>query len=158
MSVTCSNGHVNPDGSAFCDECGERLDAASAVATATPAAGAPVVPTPAPAAALAPKLIVQSDNAVFDLSGKTEVLIGREDPVSNIYPDVDLTPHGGEDGGVSRMHAKLHISGSQCMVEDLQSTNSTFINRQKLDPKTPAPIKDGDELRLGKVAMTFKTA
>lgn len=161
MSIRCSQGHENPEGSAFCDECGERLDPGGAVAVATsapapaPAASTPSAPAPAATAA---KLVVESDNTVFDIAGKSEVLIGREDPVSNIYPDVDLTPHGGEEGGVSRMHAKLLFNGGQYLVEDENSTNFTFVNRQKLAPKTPTPVKDGDEIRLGRVALKFQAS
>jgi pSer/pThr/pTyr-binding forkhead associated (FHA) protein len=161
MAVVCSQGHSNPDGSAFCDECGERLDMAaapSAGAQAAPVAPTPVTP-PAPAtAAASPRLIIQSDNAVVDLRGKSEALVGREDPVSNVYPDVDMTPHNGEEGGVSRIHAKILINGNQYMLEDQNSTNSTFVNRQKLAPKTPTPIKDGDELRFGRVVTIFRTS
>ena len=46
MTVRCSLGHENPDGSAFCDECGEPLSAAAptdsasvSVPAAAPAAG-----------------------------------------------------------------------------------------------------------------------
>ncbi len=165
MSIRCSQGHENPDGSAFCDECGERLTGQSSLgsvdaqAMSSPVTPAPAASAPSPVAvATAPKLVVQSDNASFDLAGKSEVLIGREDPISNIYPDIDLTPHGGEEGGVSRLHAKLFINNGQYLVEDQNSTNFTFINRQKLAPKTPTPIKDGDELRLGRVVMKFQTA
>ena len=104
------------------------------------------------------KIVVESDNYVFDLTGKSEITIGREDAVSNIYPDVDLTSHGGEEGGVSRLHAKIYNQGAQYMVEDQNSTNFTFVNKQKLAPKTPTPIKDGDEIRLGRVALLFKTS
>jgi len=160
MAVVCSQGHSNPDGSAFCDECGERLDMTAAPSAGVPAA--PVAPTPvtppAPAAAASPRLIIQSDNAVVDLRGKSEALVGREDPVSNVYPDVDMTPHNGEEGGVSRIHAKILINGNQYMLEDQNSTNSTFVNRQKLAPKTPTPIKDGDELRFGRVVTIFRTS
>lgn len=157
MSIRCSQGHENPEGSAFCDECGERLDAAQPVDVV--ADSSPTVPTgPAPSPAeSAPRLVVQADNAQFDLAGKSEVLIGREDPVSNIYPDIDLTPHGGEEGGVSRMHAKVFANGNQYLIEDQNSTNFTFVNKQKLAPKTPTPIKSGDEIRLGRVVMTFQT-
>jgi pSer/pThr/pTyr-binding forkhead associated (FHA) protein len=161
MSIRCSQGHENPEGSAFCDECGERLDPGGAVAVATsapapaPASSTPTAPAPAATAA---KLVVESDNTVFDVGGKSEVLIGREDPVSNIYPDVDLTPHGGEEGGVSRMHAKLLFNGGQYLVEDENSTNFTFVNRQKLAPKTPTPVKDGDEIRLGRIALKFQAS
>ena len=159
MSIRCSQGHENPDGSAFCDECGEALSAAP-VATAAPVMSAPAQSSPAAvvpeAAAAHPRLTVESDSAVFDLAGKTEVILGREDPISNIYPEVDLTPHGGEEGGVSRVHAKLLINNGQYLVEDENSTNYTYINRQRLQPKTPTPIKDGDELRLGRVVLKFQ--
>ena len=142
MTVRCSLGHENPDGSLFCDECGEPL--ASGAPVAAPAAAqdagsqvcaswrrhqpgrrivllqlrqpsrsaapAPVATAPAPdftpapaaapvataAPALTARLIVEADNQEFDLSGKDTIVIGREDAVSNIFPDVDLTPHGGE--------------------------------------------------------------
>src|SRR5437588_204550 len=209
MTVLCSSGHENPDGSAFCDECGEPLTGAAPVATAAPAptaapatvassagtqicpscgsenpageafcsncgsmlgapaatnaaAPAPAVPS-APAAPAAPvalnaRLIVEADNQEFDLSGKDNVLIGREDAVSNIFPDVDLTPHGGEEGGVSRMHARIFSENGQYMLEDENSTNFTFLNRQKLAPKTPTPLHDNDEIKLGRVLLRFKEA
>jgi pSer/pThr/pTyr-binding forkhead associated (FHA) protein len=162
MAIVCSQGHSNPDGSAFCDECGERLDGTSTAGAAVPPA--PVVSNPPvmsgapPASAASPRLIIQADNTVVDLRGKSEALVGREDPVSNVYPDVDMTPHNGEEGGVSRIHAKILINGNQYMVEDQNSTNSTFVNRQKLAPKTPTPIKDGDELRFGRVVTIFRTS
>ncbi len=156
----------------FCDECGEALSSQTAgapvgVASMPPASSAPPSPfapgvgmsTPAATAtAVAPKLVVEADNTPFDLSGKSEWVIGREDPVSNIFPDIDLTPHGGEEGGVSRIHAKLYNQGNQYMIEDQNSTNFTFLNRQKLAPKTPTPIKDGDEIKLGRVQLRFTTA
>jgi pSer/pThr/pTyr-binding forkhead associated (FHA) protein len=156
MSIRCSQGHENPEGSAFCDQCGEQLTATSGDAGGAVAAAPVEVISATPG--VGPKLVVQSDGASFDLAGKTEVLIGREDPVSNIYPDVDLTEHGGEEGGVSRAHAKLYISGDQYSVEDQSSTNFTFVNRQKLVPKTPTPVHDSDEIRLGRVILKFQTA
>ena len=210
MTVQCSLGHENPDGSAFCDECGEPLSGAAPVAVAAapqpapsvasapvgsevcPSCGslnpagesfcsncgamlgttaaenvAPAVTAPpvaaAPAmssapAALSARLIVEADNQEFDLSGKDIVVIGREDAVSNIFPDVDLTPHGGEEGGVSRMHARIFVENGQYMLEDENSTNFTFLNRQKLTAKTPMALHDNDEIKLGRVLLRFKEA
>jgi hypothetical protein len=206
MTVRCSLGHENPDGSAFCDECGEPLATAAPVATAAPdataggtvvcpqcgtvspageafcsncgsmlsgaaapadsttpsvtAAPAASAPAAAPVATAAPaltaRLLVEADNQEFDLSGKDNVLIGREDAVSNIFPDIDLTPHGGEEGGVSRMHARIFVENGQYMLEDENSTNFTFLNRQKLAPKTPTALHDNDEIKLGRVLLRFK--
>jgi hypothetical protein len=153
----------------FCDECGEALGQSAGSPVSVGAASNPGMPAPmasspnmsapsAPAATMtAPKLVVEADNTPFDLSGKSEWVIGREDPVSNIFPDIDLTPHGGEEGGVSRMHAKLYLQGNQYLIEDQNSTNFTFVNRQKLAPKTPTPINNGDEVKLGRVLMRFTT-
>jgi pSer/pThr/pTyr-binding forkhead associated (FHA) protein len=140
------------------------LGTPAAVDASTPAPVASVAPSPAPAAApavsapaaLNARLIVEADNQEFDLSGKDNILIGREDAVSNIFPDVDLTPNGGEEGGVSRMHARIFVENGQYMLEDENSTNFTFLNRQKLAPKTPTPLHDNDEIKLGRVLLRFK--
>jgi pSer/pThr/pTyr-binding forkhead associated (FHA) protein len=107
--------------------------------------------------ALTARLIVEADNQEFDLSGKDNVLIGREDAVSNIFPDVDLTPHGGEEGGVSRLHARIFNENGQYMVEDENSTNFTYLNRQRLAGKSPTQLHDNDEIKLGRVLLRFKT-
>jgi len=129
-----------------------------------PAAPPPVAVAPdavsAPAmapTALSARLIVEADNQEFDLSGKDNIVIGREDAVSNIFPDVDLTPHGGEEGGVSRLHARIFSENDQYMIEDENSTNFTFLNRQRLTAKTPTPLHDNDEIKLGRVLLRFKT-
>ena len=168
MSVYCKQGHENPDGSMFCDQCGEALDAAPVATAASapssydataPDAASQAAGMAAPAAtATTARLVIKDDGAEFPLAGKSEFLVGREDPVSNIYPDIDLTAHKGEEHGVSRMHAKIYAQGSQYLIEDLNSTNSTYLNHQKLAAKTPTPIKDGDVVRFGKVEATFATA
>jgi len=101
--------------------------------------------------------VATGTGAEFDLTGKAEILVGREDPVSGVFPDVDLTPHGGEEGGVSRRHAKLTARGNQWLIEDLNSVNFTFVNKQKLKPGVPQPLNDGDQIRAGRVLLTFHT-
>jgi hypothetical protein len=164
-----SCGTVNPAGEAFCSNCGVSMLGAPAASPAPAAAPAPepvLSPAPepaaavaaAPSAALTARLIVEADNQEFDLSGKDNVMVGREDAVSNIFPDVDLTPHGGEEGGVSRLHARIFVENGQYMLEDEDSTNFTFLNRQRLTGKTPTPLNDNDEIKLGRVLLRFKTA
>lgn len=206
MTIQCSLGHENPDGSAFCDECGEPLASVAPAATGAAPTPPPAAPAPAPAGsqacpscgsinaageafcsncgnmlgapapaaassapaaapaastaapALTARLVVEADNQEFDLSGKDNIVIGREDAVSNIYPDVDLSPHGGEEGGVSRLHARIFYENGQYLLEDENSTNFTYLNRQKLAGKTPTPLHDNDEVRLGRVLLRFKEA
>lgn len=102
------------------------------------------------------RLIVQGTGAAIPLTGgKHEVFVGREDPISGCFPDVDLTNHGGDEGGVSRKHARLFVQGGQLMLEDLNSTNFTYVNQQKLGPQQPHPLHDGDELRFGRVKLVY---
>jgi pSer/pThr/pTyr-binding forkhead associated (FHA) protein len=101
--------------------------------------------------------VVVASGAEIPLPEGDEILIGREDPVSGIYPEIDLTPHGGEEGGVSRQHARLTVEEGNYFVEDLDSTNFTFVNKQKLTPKTRTSVNDGDEIRCGRVALVLKT-
>jgi choline dehydrogenase len=52
-------------------------------------------------------------------------------------------------GGVSRHHATVRWDGEQAQVMDLDSTNGTFLNGQKLTAYEYAPLKEGDSLVLG---------
>ncbi len=105
---------------------------------------------------IAGRFVVQLTNAPLPLPpGRTEFIIGREDPVSNVFPDIDLTDHGGDEGGVSRRHARVFIQGQQVLIEDLNSTNYTHVNQQRLTPGQPHPLHDGDQVRLGRVKLTY---
>ncbi len=87
--------------------------------------------------------------------GQTEVVIGRSDPVKGVYPEIDLAGHGGESSGVSRRHARLILQDGRWCIEDLNSTNFTFLNRQKLIPGQRYPLRSGDELRLGLLMLEY---
>ncbi len=154
----------------FCDSCGQPLPPAASGFPAEPQIPAtfesdpslptdPPLPPPQPALpTLNARLVVHSSGATLNLApSKTEYLIGREDPVSGSFPDVDLVPYGGEEGGVSRRHAQILRRGGQFSIEDLNSVNYTFVNRQKVAPGMPHPLQDGDEVRLGRVVLQFKT-
>jgi DNA-binding winged helix-turn-helix (wHTH) protein len=73
-----------------------------------------------------------------------ETILGR-DPDATAF--IDHT-------SVSRHHARIEISGERVTVEDLQSKNGTFLGGKKLD--SPAPLTDGDELKIGSVSLTFR--
>jgi pSer/pThr/pTyr-binding forkhead associated (FHA) protein len=61
-----------------------------------------------------------------------------------------------ESGGVSRCHARVVVQGEEARVEDLGSKNGTFVAGE---PVTDTRIlKDGDEIRVGSVVLTFKVA
>jgi hypothetical protein len=102
-----------------------------------------------------PYLEIVDSGAHIPLVQQPASLMGRVDEVSGIYPDVDLTPHGGEEGGVSRRHAELQYVGGGWFVMDLDSTNGTLLNGSELPPKVPTPLSEGDRLALGELEIVF---
>jgi len=125
-----------------------------------PPAPVSVVPStaePTPTAAPAPRLVMDEGNDLLLPTDKPEIIVGREDPISGIFPEIDLTPYGGETGGVSRQHARLNYNAGQWTVTDLNSTNYTRVDGAKIEPNVATALKDGVRLQFGRVAMTFKS-
>jgi DNA-binding winged helix-turn-helix (wHTH) protein len=59
-----------------------------------------------------------------------------------------------DSGGVSRQHARILVSGREARIEDLGSKNGTFVGGQPVN--APRTLNDGDEVRVGPVALTFR--
>lgn len=85
-----------------------------------------------------------------------EMVIGRRDPNGMMIPDLDLTVYGAYQLGVSRRHAVIRSVERRLNLFDLGSRNGTYLNGYKLSPHQPAPLRDGDEIRVGKISMTIK--
>lgn len=116
-----------------------------------PVVAAPVEP-PVPAAPPAYELRHES-GATFPLTGGTEFLVGRPDPVSGINPEINLGPYDAARS-LSRRHAKLLVDGGQCMVrEDTATTNGTFVNGERIRTGEPVVLKPGDKLKFGSVEV-----
>lgn len=49
---------------------------------------------------------------------------------------------------ISRSHCRINRRGNQYTITDLQSANGTYVNRVRLQPIQPHPIKNGDVIRL----------
>lgn len=78
-------------------------------------------------------------------------VLGRQDANSPQKPDVDLTPYGALEKGVSRIHAVISRSEGTLTLTDMGSVNGTHLNGQRLLPDEPRVLRDGDEIRLGKL-------
>jgi pSer/pThr/pTyr-binding forkhead associated (FHA) protein len=102
-------------------------------------------------------LLIERGNSVgteFHLTAE-ESYIGRWDADNGIFPDVDLDAFDPE-AKVSRRHARIIRENNQYGVEDLGSTNGTFINRgRRLIPGNRQQLKDGDEIIVGKTFLRF---
>jgi hypothetical protein len=84
-----------------------------------------------------------------------ETNIGRWDADGGIFPDVDLDQDDPE-AKVSRRHARIIRENNQFFIEDLGSTNGTFINRgRRLLPGNRHPLNNGDEIIVGKTFLKF---
>lgn len=80
----------------------------------------------------------------FELT-RPEIVIGRD-------PTVDISI---PSAAVSRRHARLLRDGDGYTLEDLGSSNGTFLNGVQLTERRP--LKDGDQIRLGKaVTLTYQ--
>lgn len=75
-------------------------------------------------------------------------LIGRSN-TTNSFLNVDLTPHKGEELGVSRRHATLYRVREGWFIEDLGSTNGTWINEHRLGTNERYIVQSGDILQFG---------
>jgi hypothetical protein len=80
------------------------------------------------------------------------VLVGRASRSRNIHPEIDCTP----DVGVSRRHAQLTTDGTRWWIEDLQSSNGTFVGSdsgplptQPLTPGNRQELTEGDRVYVG---------
>ncbi|MEP7212387.1 MAG: FHA domain-containing protein [Acidobacteriota bacterium] len=93
-------------------------------------------------------------NTIFALSAE-ESNIGRWDADNGIFPDVDLDAYD-PDAKVSRRHARIIYRNDVYMIEDLGSTNGTFVNRgRRLLPGSPQVLTEGDEIIVGKTFLRF---
>jgi pSer/pThr/pTyr-binding forkhead associated (FHA) protein len=174
--MQCPNcQHWNEAGSRFCEECGFELPASNTTAYQVPirpvgaTESAPVAPTaPAdasqvpdppqqdltpvdtapPAPYAGPHLLLNSTGSIFKLG--SAAVIGREDPALQIdfegYPDGQY---------ISHRHAQIVKMDEKYYIEDLGSSNHTWVNDLKLAQGQSEPLEEGDTIKLGKIELTF---
>jgi pSer/pThr/pTyr-binding forkhead associated (FHA) protein len=85
-----------------------------------------------------------------------EIILGRSDASRGVFPDLDLGPDGGYEGGVSRQHAKIFQRYGRLFVEDAGSTNGTLLNNCRLVPHLPYRLQEGDTLQLGRLRLLIE--
>lgn len=130
----------------FCAHCGARQPLAAIGSSA-------LVHTARPTAKLVVSGTTELD-ASFILQ-KESNLLGRTDPHSNIFPEIDLSRFDPETK-VSRRHARIWLEGETFLVEDLGSVNGTVINDSvRLAPRQPRVLDSGDKLRVGETTLHF---
>jgi predicted component of type VI protein secretion system len=82
-----------------------------------------------------------------------KLVLGRFDTETGEAPDVDLAQYGARDSGVSRRHAMIMLEDETLKIVDLGSANATYLNGQKMMARQARILRDGDEIRLGKMTI-----
>jgi two-component system response regulator AtoC len=97
---------------------------------------------------LALKLVVAGAgiSSTHTLPTRGELLIGRTAQAQVSIPDAS----------VSRKHALLRIANTGWSIEDLGSANGTTVNNEDLEPNKPCPIRPGDVIQVGDVAILIR--
>lgn len=86
------------------------------------------------------------------VKGGIKIMLGRYSP-GETAPSIDLTPYNANLLGVSRQHAVIIRPEKEYMLQDLGSTNGTWLNETKLTPQQIYPIRNGDLIRVGQLAF-----
>ncbi|HEX5853131.1 MAG TPA: FHA domain-containing protein [Solirubrobacteraceae bacterium] len=102
---------------------------------------------PLGASQLAPRLVVErapghDAGMIYDLDG--DLALGRGEQA-----EIRL-----EDPFASARHARIYEQGNIVVIEDLDSTNGTYLNEELL--QTPRPLHAGDRVRIGDSEFTFE--
>jgi serine/threonine-protein kinase len=118
-----------PETQKFCDQDGSILIAAAPPARA--------------------KLILRSSEGV-----ETEVTLTEAVSTIGKTPDNAIVV---TDGAISRKHAAFLLRDGKVFVRDLESSNGTFVNGQRIGQQEQ-PLADGDEIAMGRTKIRFRLA
>lgn len=160
-------GHTNPHGALYCEKCFALLLDTHPVSSRTTTIDPASLNLPASVKRLqvtdrlaqAEKLNPHS--VALYVGGRSEPLIvvvvrqailGRVAP-HDAYIRVDLSHYDGLDKGVSRQHATLKRINNKLLIEDLGSSNGTWLDGELLQPYQPTAITSGARLRLGQLEL-----
>jgi EmrB/QacA subfamily drug resistance transporter len=75
----------------------------------------------------------------------SDVVLGRDPNADVVLSD--------PSGQVSRRHARISVRGTEAVLEDLLSTNGTFVNGERLDG--PYALRAGDKVTIGPCTIEF---
>src|SRR5579859_2797965 len=155
VCATC--GHMNRPGDLACSNCGTLLQVGSSTQRLTGLEES-LQRNPWPTGDV---IITDQQPILLEIEGRElsiplsdVVTIGRGSPnAAESQPDVDLTPYGAAEKGISRKHMKIKRKNILIYVADLGSTNGTLLNGRRLIPHAERLLRNGDELQLGSLKM-----
>lgn len=132
ITITCPVCSTpNGPGTAYCQDCGLMFGSA------------PTEVEPLPDVSQLPRLV--------DAAGGRELVLNSGlNTVGREGTDVMLP-----DPTVSRRHAQVTVEGGQLIVEDLGSTNGTYVGGRPVRPGERATAFDGDAVRFGNIHLVL---
>lgn len=160
--LVCSHcGYKNRVGTLFCEDCGRSLASGGTATIPTATRRLQTDPEEASARATWGPARISADSSIvlqirdaaqpITITPGKRLTLGRSDVQSAVKPDIDMLPYGALEKGVSRQHAVLEFNEDTLLLQDTGSANGTFLNGQRLPPNQPRVVRDGDEVRLGKL-------
>ncbi len=104
-------------------------------------------------------LIVAGSDKPIIIHNITSVVLGRGDEPPPGVDFVNLSRLGDLVMGISRQHARISYEDEQFWLEDMHSTNGSWLNRKRLVAGVPYPLSINDNIWLGplKMAVCFAT-
>ena len=91
------------------------------------------------------QLIGPQKTQTFDID-KSEFVLGRGEtsavPIS--------------ENGISREHLKVRMENNLIQIQDLNSSNGTFVNDRQIDSNVRVPLSNNDIVRFGESTRTYK--
>ncbi|NWJ47510.1 MAG: FHA domain-containing protein [Chloroflexi bacterium] len=159
--ATAVNSNSQPDISA--DEFEKMLSSGAPLPAAEIAQPTPVATPVQPASGFAAVAVqevaapaIAVGNLILTISGPygvekvtyigRELLLGRQDIKTRIFPDVAL-----DDAASSRRHLAIwqEASDEKFYAQDLESSNGTLLNDSDMPPGEPVQLKNGDVIKIG---------
>jgi hypothetical protein len=99
------------------------------------------------------RLIAQNELQPILADLRSPQVLGRRGAASSEQPDIFLDAYSAREKGVSRTHAVLVVQDNIPKIVDMDSTNGTYLNGQKLIPWQPRIMRHDDELSLGSLVL-----
>lgn len=99
-------------------------------------------------------LRITPSNDCVPLNLTDTIIMGRKSSDTSELNVFDLTPFKGNRRGVSRRHCIFRRTPDRLSIRDLDSTNGTFLNRERLEPGKHYEIQHGDDIILGELLLT----
>ena len=100
-------------------------------------------------------IVLVADTVELEVQEGQMIILGRSHPSNKIQPTLDLSKFGGADSGASRMHASIRRDKGQWLLEDLASSNGTWVNGERLAPFVAHRLMSVSQVMLANLEVTL---